>query len=114
LLNGGVTISKRGVHLIGAGVGDYTYPATGLTPYWADSATRLIGAHTNGPVIRVKQEGCLLRGFKVDSTDTRYVADAGTNFGVWIEAEDEADSYARVAYSTLEHIRILRQPNDGL
>ena len=101
-----------GISLVGRGTGT-TWD--GLE----NAATRIIGSHASGAVIRIKWENCGLKNITIDATGDRLAAARNTtaasyNAGIRVEANDVAAPEGDVFTTRLQNVYVRNQPNDGI
>jgi hypothetical protein len=77
-----------------------------------NGATVITASHTSGAVVRVQNLGCQLSNLVINSTDARYAAASGTNYGLLIEALDASNELVTKTY--INSIRVTRQPHHGI
>ena len=106
-----IVLNKPGIILAGEG--------TGTT--WDNSenaASTIQGTHTTGSVIRIKWESCGIKNLVIDANATRSAASRNTtaanyNAGIRVEADDVAAPEGDVFSTSLDHVYVKDQPNDG-
>jgi hypothetical protein len=79
------------------------------------SKTVILGSHTSGPVLQIKQRSPKIIGVAFRSTPTRYAATTTTGHGILMGGDDTPAGAAVVlSRQWLEDVYIFQQPTDGL
>jgi hypothetical protein len=107
-----LVVGAPGVKLVGQGIGTSW---DGLQ----NAATRIVGTHTTGAVIRLKWESCSVEDILIDADATRKAAarnatSALYNAGLRVEADDVAAPEGDVFDTHLKNVYVRNQPNDGI
>lgn len=113
LLNTEVVVNYPNVQIIGSGFSGVgvisSFPGTRTSVV---GGTVLIGGHSSGSVIRIKESGCSIQHLTVDANTARTTGASGVNYGIRVEADDTVGKTTPL--TGLLTLRVTRQPNHGV